>query len=252
MVSGSDFDFLRRDIEPLSRFIDIFSKTLTSPAFCKSETQYGFRFKEPNFQHFLLLRGVRIVSALHASIELAKKGYTQEIAVLLRTQIEYTTQIDFVLTSRDTNGNFSKEAQDFIESYFQDAHRPSLSEIKKPKKLIQKKVHEIVGARHDRQAAEAGIDIRGRKPADELMSNVYLIFSNYVHGRYPESMDLFGGKPGRFHLSGMSGTPKDQENVEILKTLILSASNCFKGIVHDLRLYDLVRSDKILLDWLNK
>jgi hypothetical protein len=30
-------------------------------------------------------------------------------------------------------------------------------------------------------------------------------------------MDLYGGRPGQFHLHGMNGTPKEGENLEILQ-----------------------------------
>ena len=32
--------------------------------------------------------------------------------------------------------------------------------------------------------------------------------------------DLYGGSPGRWHLHGMSGTPKDRENLDTLDTFI--------------------------------
>ena len=43
-----------------------------------------------------------------------------------------------------------------------------------------------------------------------------LSISNYVHAKNPEIMDLYGGVPGRFHLDGMRGTPKDEENLQII------------------------------------
>jgi len=98
----------------------------------------------------------------------------------------------------------------------EDAHRPAEPASKKAK-LVQKKVHEIVGSRLDKVALSEGGDGKSRKPADQLLFNIYQIFSYYVHGRYPESMDLYGGRPGRFHLHGMNGTPKDGENIVILE-----------------------------------
>jgi hypothetical protein len=38
--------------------------------------------------------------------------------------------------------------------------------------------------------------------------------------KYPEVMDLYGGTPGRFHLDGMRGTPKDEENHQIVDTFV--------------------------------
>ena len=77
------------------------------------------------------------------------------------------------------------------------------------------------------------------------MSNVYLIFSNYVHGRYPETMDLYGGVPGHFHLNGMSDTPKDGENLESLDTLIVTASLSIAAFVKVFQLQPLLADDPV-------
>jgi hypothetical protein len=80
---------------------------------------------------------------------------------------------------------------------------------------------------------------------------VYRIFSNYVHGKYPEIMDLYGGRPGRFHLRGMSNTPKDLENLATLETFIENASTDFALMVQGLRLRPLLEADPILAKWYN-
>jgi hypothetical protein len=73
-----------------------------------------------------------------------------------------------------------------------------------------------------------------------------------VHGKYPETMDLYGGAPGRFHLSGMRGTPKDLENLQMLDALVTTASRCFVGLVQDLKLQHLLSHDEMLKEWYRK
>jgi hypothetical protein len=218
---------------------------LDAPKLLDQGRERGFRFEKPGLVHFCLLRGARIVSALNASIELARAGFSQEIAVLLRTSIEYCTQVDFMLASRDKNGNLSVDASAFLSSYFDDSFRTPEGKRKRSK-LAQQKVHQTIGAQLDKFADEADAS---RKPAEQLYSNVYLTFSYYIHGRYPESMDLYGGRPGRFHLNGMSNTPKDAENIEIIDSQITSASNCILGIVQGLDLRSIVTSDPIMTKW---
>lgn len=225
--------------------MDAVSETLERPAFFRSGAEAGFRYANPTLIHFCLLRGARIVSALNASLNLAEAGYPQEIAVLLRTVLEYSSQIDFMLASRDDKGALSSDAATFLTGFFEDSRRTG--ETNRKAKLIQKRVHEIIGARLDGVIAPGN---RDRPPAAELLSKIYAVFSNYVHGRYPESMDLYGGTPGRFHFAGMLGTPKDQENIEILDTLVTTVSNCFLGMVQDLDLRSLVQADPILRTWM--
>jgi hypothetical protein len=86
-------------------------------------------------------------------------------------------------------------------------------------------------------------------PAAVRYSNVYLEFSNYVHAKYPEVMDLYGGKPGHFHVRGMRGTPKDAENLQTLDTFIDTASTTLRLVVNYLKLHELVRLDAKLAAW---
>jgi hypothetical protein len=97
--------------------------------------------------------------------------------------------------------------------------------------------------------AEQYDDTEDRVPAAALYSNIYRVYSNYVHAKYPEIMDLYGGTPGRFHLHGMSGTPKDGENLGLLETFIETASNAFVLMIQVLDLRTLVNGDLILAAW---
>jgi hypothetical protein len=64
-------------------------------------------------------------------------------------------------------------------------------------------------------------------------------------------MDLFGGTLGHFHLRGMSGTPKDVENVEILAAYVEAVSNAFILMVQKLGLIGLVEKNAALVTWYN-
>ena len=247
MAFDDEIERLRTRVAPLAKFLHAISQTLEKPNLSASPEHLGFRYENPQLIQFCLLRGVRIVSALNASIELARGGYSQEIGVILRTMIEYASQIDFMLASLDENGKLSTKAARFLEDFFADDRRPAAG---KRFNLPQKDVHDIIGKRLDDAAAAAGKDVTQRKAATDLLSNIYLVFSNYIHGRYPESMDLYGGRPGLFHMYGMSRTPKDAENLEILDTLITSASNSLKGMVIDLKLRQLVQADPALTAWM--
>jgi hypothetical protein len=233
----------RTRVFPLGRVVHALSEHAGPPRFLGRIT--GFRYDHPDLLHFLILRAARIVSTLSAAIELAKSGHGQEIAVLLRTSIEFCSQIDYMLASRDEHGRVSEKADSYIQAFFSDSNRPRPQEVKAPR-LKQEHVHDTIGERLDKLAQIKP----GRRQASELLSNVYLVFSNYVHARYPECMDMFGGIPTRLHLFGMRRTPKDAENCEILDTLITSASLCIKGIIVELRLQAVVEGDPLVRDWL--
>lgn len=241
-----ELDRLRDRIEPLARLLHSLTFKLDRPSLVRRGRHRGYRYSQPSLHHFCLLRGARVVSALNASIELANAGYSQEVQTLLRTMVEYTTQIDFMLASIDKDGALSADAAEFISSYFEDDSRDNPTTGRRTK-LAQKSVHEKIGARLDSFS-----DDKTKSPAEKLLSSVYMRFSNYVHARYPESMDMYGGMPGRFHVTGMRHTPKDVENLAVLDTMITTASNCFIGMVQDLPLYSLIASDEVLDRWYRK
>jgi hypothetical protein len=149
-----------------------------------------------------------------------------------------------VLLSLGDTGESTGKAAEFVSDFFADDWQ-SREDSARRFKLHQKDVHNTVGASLD-QVIVRDMDA---KPASVLMSKSYINFSNYVHGRHVESMDLYGGKPGHFHLHGMSGTPKDAENIEAIKTLMPTASNCLLGIVQGFRLYQMIAADQSLLTW---
>jgi len=243
----SEIERLRGRAVPLERFVHGLSAQFELPKLFVSVdgAERGFRFINPDYRHFCLLRACRIVSAINASIDLARFGHVQEIGVLLRTVIEYSSQVEYVLINRNEQAETTGKAADFVTSFFKDDRRTGgQPDERKRVKLNQKTVHDAIGANLEEFTSTAQA-----KTTSDMMSHVYVIFSNYVHGRYPETMDLYGGRPGRFHLNGMKGTPKDAENLEIIDTLITTASNCLVQIAQCLQLRSLVASDPIISTW---
>jgi hypothetical protein len=70
-----------------------------------------------------------------------------------------------------------------------------------------------------------------------------------VHGSYPEMMDLYGDRPGYFHLHGMSGTPKDGEIIEQLATFIETTRTTFVIMIQQLNLRSIVDADPVIAVW---
>ena len=206
----------------------------------------NFLVGKPDARHFCLLKAVRAVSALNAAIELARRGYTQEIAVLIRTVIECTTHIEFVLSGRVGSIGPDPAAEKYVQDYFADFARNDASDFKRAQ-VKQISVHRQLGAELDSLAQEG--DRPKNSKAEHLFSNVYLTYSNYVHGKYPETMDLYGGTPAHFHLRGMGGTPKDAENLATIDSFVDTVSITVAQMVSYLRLHDLVERDPLLADW---
>jgi len=184
---------------------------------------------------------------MNASALLARGGYPQEIAVLIRTVVECTSHIDFILLSAGADGTMSPgAAATFMRKYFADYQRDEPTDYRKAP-LPQEKVHRSVGDWLDIRARAIGLNA-GTRAMHELMWNVYLRFSAYVHARYPEAIDLYGGNPGQFHPAGMRGTPKDGENLDIIETFITTVSQSLAHVALHFEL-GFVGNDPILRPW---
>jgi len=249
MTFDQAIDLLRARVHPLARFVHGFAGTLDPPIMMRADS--GFRFSNPDFRHFCLLRSCRIVSALNASIELARCGYPQEIGVLHRVVQESSSQIKAVMAQITTDGCVSGKLAEYIEAYFKDAYRGEAMRPDSPAKLSQKYVNELIGSQLDQFNSLDSTDPNWKSAAERYW-HVDWVFSNYVHGRYPEAMDLYGGAPGRFHLFGMKGTPKDVENIEALDAFITTASRCFIGLAQGLQLREVLSRDPMLTEWYRK
>lgn len=215
-------------LEPSERFLSLFATHLRSPIWYQSVGRHiGFRYTAPDARHFCLLKGVRAVSGMNACVELARGGYTQEIAVIVRTIWECTSLINWVKLTAEPDGSLRSDPQlTYVKTYFEDYRRDQPGQSLKLS-VRQAHIHRDVGAWLDEGAERVGVEIGS---GARRMSNVYQANSSYVHARYPEVMDLFGGRPGVFHLHGMRGTPKDAENTKIIETYATTVDQAIVSI----------------------
>lgn len=243
-------NLLQGRVEPVERFIAAFEESLPKPIFCDfGGTHAGYRYGTPDKRHFCLLKLVRATTALNAMIGLARLGFTQEIAVLVRIVTECTTQIEFVLSDLKENGEPSQQAEQLVKDYFEDFARGDVSDHKKSS-VNQSTVHRRLGANQDRAVAttEGAERFEGVETA-LLYQRISRSFSAYVHCKYPETMDLCGGPGPKFHLRGMSGTPKDYENVQTVATFLETLILTTRSIILRLALFETIQKDRVLFQW---
>jgi hypothetical protein len=140
------------------------------------------------------------------------------------------------------DGLLDERQRKYVAEYFADYKRNRPSDFLKPR-VRQSDVHKTVGSNLDElvNKSERASEFRNVDAAT-LLSSTYLSFSNYVHSRYPEVMDLYGGDPMHFHLRGMSNTPKDAENLEIVEAFIVAVSNSLRQMVLKFGMREKLRS----------
>jgi hypothetical protein len=236
---------LEAKLDPLERMVRLFAASLEGPLLIESGGGKGFRYSTPDVRHFCLLKGVKALSATNAALALARSGFIQEVVVLIRTIIEATRHIEFVL-DLDDSGSHKETVRKYMEEYFADADRGLGAELRR-EPIQQGKVHEQLGRTLDEIAEGRGA--QNRVSAAVVYKRTYRQYSGYVHGRYPEIMDLYGGRPGRFHVQGMRGTPKDGEMLEQLAEFIDVMFTTFVIMVQQLDLHAIVAADPVIGNW---
>ena len=154
--------------------------------------------------------------------------------------------IEFVLDPSAAAEHRAK-VDEYIRLYFADYERDPGAPFQKPP-INQRLVNTTIGKTLDDIASQFE-EVENRKPAAQAYYGVFRVFSNFVHGRYPETVDLYGGIPGHFHVHGMSGTRKDTEMIETLRPIVGTVSNVFAHMVQGLSLGRFVEADPIIARW---
>lgn len=151
------------------------------------------------------LKGVKAVSTLNGALVLLKYGFTQEVGALCRMVDEACNEILFLIKPEDQNilSNYQKQ---FLDSFYQEefADNENIFKAHNPRHTVpSKKIH----------ASLAKTIFTSINPSDAkaMTSVVQKTLSGYIHGAYPQIMEMYGGNPPHFHIEGMLGTPRINE-----------------------------------------
>lgn len=175
------------------------------PVYVSRGSYQVFRFESQSIEAAVLQKCARLVSGLNASLVLIETGYVQEMGTLFRTLDEFNEDILFLCQAIQT-GELTGLHKEYLCAFYQEEFdipdNPFLSTQNRPT-IPRKKIH----------AAISRIPEQEINPSDaqELHRTLSRGYSGYVHAASPHVMDMYGGNPPRFHVSGMLDTPRIQE-----------------------------------------
>ena len=237
---------IRNEIEIFELILEMCEEQFDRPKFNR---QYrGFRYDNPGMIEFCTLKAMFAVSNLRAATILAEAGYAQQVGLLLRVVIDAYTQIEFVLAGYK-DGVLGRAQSKHIKAFFEDYQRgPDI--VPKSSKTRQEDIHEVIAKSFlEGNSVQDSGPHRGKKPTD-MLYKIYITFCNYIHGSYPEILDMFGGaSPGYFHLSGMKDTPKDHESLAQLSCFCDSVALSVRHMVLIFQLKEKVFENPELAAW---
>jgi uncharacterized protein YggL (DUF469 family) len=163
---------------------------------------FVFRYANKGIHEALIQKLARNISGLNAVAVLLASGYVQEAGVLFRTLDEIQEDIFFLATA-ETNAARTERHEQFLDAFYAEAvfSRPEGSlEVAKPNLVPRKKIRA-----HTFNVLGAGVNVSQALGASESLGTAY---SGYVHAASENIMDMYGGNPPHFHVSGMLDTPR--------------------------------------------
>jgi len=168
---------------------------------------FVFRYVEQSVEQALVQKLARVISGLHAIDILLLHGFVQEQGVLHRTLDELNEDIMFLAAAR-TNDTVTDLHKQYLESFyaeeFDNPEDPVASTQNRhivPRRKVRAYITRVLGE---------GINPSKAADVGETISKAY---SGFVHAASPQIMDMCGGDPPKFHVTGMLGTPRIGEHV---------------------------------------
>lgn len=198
-------DYLHQTLHRLEEFYVAMDKATGVVMFRDVGPYRQFRHQTLTESLVCYLKGIKTISTLNACVLLLRHGHTQEIGALCRMVDDFCNEILFLLQPQGEDG-FSDDQMCFIESFYQeefDKPGDPLGSAQKRETVPVRKIHATF--------AKLASDELNPSDAQNLLRTTHQAFSGYVHGAYPHIMEMFGGNPPHFHVSGMLGTPRIDE-----------------------------------------
>ena len=202
-IYSAIFNRMEEDFHRLESMLD-------PPELVARGAYYVFRYEKQTAEAAIIQKLARVISGLHAMWVLIRVGYTQEVCALCRIVDEYNEDIIFLCHAIQNNQMTDLHREYLITFYEEELDEPDnpLLSTQKRRMIPRAKIQAAIGAMTDNPV----------NPGDSqlLLRSLHRAYSGYVHAASGHILEMYGGNPPRYHLSGMLGTPRVPEVVHSL------------------------------------
>lgn len=189
-------------------WFDALEKQVPRPVKVLLPHHFVFRYSEKTLEQALVQKLARVVTGLHSARILVNSGFLQEQIAIHRMLDELQQDISFLSDARLLD-EVTELHQAYLDSFYQEEfdipEDPFASTQRRPS-IPRKKIRAYLA----KKEAEVGVSNQSRSA--ELKRTISNAYSGFVHGASPQIMDMYGGLPPRFYISGMLGHPQEQDN----------------------------------------
>ncbi|NHZ85489.1 MAG: hypothetical protein GWP19_06370 [Planctomycetia bacterium] len=169
---------------------------------------FVFRYKEKTLEQALIQKLARVVTGLHSARILLNSGFLQEQIAIHRMLDELQQDISFLSFARLGDG-ITELHQRYLDAFYEEEFNVPenlVASTQKRPSIPRKKILAYVA----RKEAEMGVS--NPSYATEQTRTLSKAYSGFVHGASPQIMDMCGGFPPRFWISGMLGTTPEHKH----------------------------------------
>jgi hypothetical protein len=182
--------------------LDGLTKRVLAPQRVPVGDSFFVRYVEKTIHQAIIQKLARMTSTLHAARILLECGFIQEQAALQRMLDEFQEDISF-LSYAAISGEITDVHHAYLAAFYEE-------EFDKPNDPVGSTQKRPMVPRQKVRAYLARMEGTELDPSRTIALSHTLskAYSGYVHGASPHIMEMYGGKPPRFHVSGMIGTPR--------------------------------------------
>jgi hypothetical protein len=180
---------------------------------------WAYRYAEQTIHQAMVLKLVRVVSGLRTAQILLEVGHVQEQGVFQRILDELNEDIFFLVLGANDAGPLHQEYLDyFFQEEFEDG-KTALESAQKRGMVSRKKIRAYLASKTIDPST--GINVS---------KTVFNTYSGFVHAAAGHILEMYGGSPPQFHMSGMLGTPRAEEYGQDLGNYFFRSLLSFIGV----------------------
>ncbi|WP_454828147.1 hypothetical protein [Paraburkholderia xenovorans] len=186
----------------MERTVHDLTRRMPAPSFVQKR---GYRYAEKDSYHAIVQKMARIVSALRAARLLLAHGFIQEQASMCRIVDEAEVDVTFLVLGI-VYGETELHKR-FLTDFYQEEHED-------PERPMQTRNKRGSVPRDKIVAFIANSPVSGDDPSTAIaaMQTIHKSTSGYVHGASPFLMEMYDGRPARFHMNGLCDSPLWQDH----------------------------------------
>lgn len=247
-----------RTLEIMETWLTTIERLVPKPIAVPFAKSFVFRYVEQTLEQALVQKLARVITGLHSARLLLNNGFFQEQASIQRMVDDFDEDITFLAYGLLCD-KFTERHKEFLGAFYEeefDNPDSALDSTQKrlavPRDKIRAYIANLGASLAAQDAGDDPMRTKGSMDPEGLLADpsggvknartLSKLYSGFLHGASPQIMNMFGGDPPRFQVSGMLGTPHENDHREDLWNQFYRALICFNLVALILRNQDLIKS----------